>query len=176
MNCENCKNKTATVFYADDGGGRHSLCAACAQTLGKVSGYSPRESEQKSASPFFPTLTLSALVSPEPSMPLLSMNVEGDTRVICPYCATALEGVLANRRAGCPECYTVFAAYLFPSALTPETAKGARMPSSYRSAIDRIRSVSELRSQIKLAIETEDFELAAALRDKIRKLEGPHRT
>ncbi len=49
------------------------------------------------------------------------------------------------------------------------------MPSSRRAAIDRIRTMAELRAQIKLAVETEDYELAATLRDKIRKLEGTRR-
>ena len=61
MNCESCKNKQASVFFADESGGRHALCGACAQALGKISPYSP-SSESGQAKVFIPEPTLSALI------------------------------------------------------------------------------------------------------------------
>ena len=49
------------------------------------------------------------------------------------------------------------------------------MPSSHRTSIDRIRSINDLKARIKIAIETENYELAATLRDEIRKLESSKR-
>lgn len=173
MNCENCKNKHATVFYADEGGGRHALCGACAQTLRKVSPYSPSD-EGGECRVFIPTATLLSLSSLQVEG-LFSNQEEDRGRAVCPYCATTLESICEKGRAGCPECYTVFGDALFPSSRTPESAQGARMPSSRRALIDRLRSIAELKAQIKIAIESENYELAATLRDKIRKLEGSRR-
>jgi len=173
MNCENCKNKHATVFYADEGGGRHALCQACAQTLQKVAPYSPA-SDGGSISPFIPAPTLSSLKLQSPQT-IYCRRDDDRGRAICPYCATTLESICEKGRAGCPECYTVFGDALFPSSRTPESAPGARMPSTRRALIDRLRSIAELKTQIRIAVESENYELAATLRDKIRKLEGARR-
>lgn len=173
MNCESCKNKQATVFYADEGGGRHALCQACAQSLGKISPYSPSD-EETEGKLFTPSPTLSSLVEPKP-MGLYSVYSPDASRNTCPYCSTSLESARERGRVGCPECYTVFADALFPASLSPEKAPGARMPSSYRALIDRTRSIAELKAKIKIAVEAENYELAATLRDKIRKLEGSRR-
>ncbi len=174
MNCEKCKNKKATVFYADDVGGRHSLCSVCAATLGKVSGYDPTLSDTK-GSPFIPEPTLLSLTRNDRSHQLYCSADTNEEAAVCPSCSTSLVSLISGGYAGCPECYTVFCDLIFPTALTPENAKGARMPSSRRESIERLRSISELRSKIRLAIESENYELAASLRDEVRRLEsGKH--
>ena len=173
MNCESCKNKHATVFYADESGGRHALCQACAQSLGKISPYSPAD-EEADCKLFIPSPTLVSLLEPRP-MRLYSAQGADAARNICPYCSTSLESAREKGRVGCPECYTVFADALFPASSSPEKAPGARMPSSYRALIDRTRNIAELKTKIKIAVEAENYELAATLRDKIRKLEGSRR-
>ena len=170
MNCENCKNKHATVFYADEGGGRHALCQGCAQTLGKISAYSPSADSAPQAA-FIPRPTLTTLEEKRHGQ-IYSPDVADAQKRVCPFCATSLDSVRDGGRVGCPECYTVFGDVLFPSSLSPDRAPGARMPASYRASIDRTRSISELKSKIKIAIEAENYELAATLRDKIRTLEG----
>lgn len=172
MNCESCKNKHATVFYADEGGGRHALCQACAQSLGKISHYSP--ASEGAAKPFIPETYLASL-SPQKPRRIYVGSLEESSRAVCPYCATSLDLLCQRAVAGCPECYVTFSELLFPSSLSPERAVGARMPSSYKSQIDRTRTIAELKAQIKIAIEAENYELAATLRDKIRKLEAPRK-
>lgn len=175
MNCEKCKNKKATVFYADETGGRHSLCSLCAVTLGKVSQYDPADDPNTRATPLIPEPTLTSLCKEDSPLPIYCSANESDLSSTCPYCSTSLESVVTRGRAGCPECYTAFCDLLFPTSLTPESAHGARMPSSRRALIDRVRSINELKSRIKIAVETENYELAASLRDEIRKLESQKR-
>ena len=175
MNCEKCKNKKATVFYADETGGRHSLCALCAISLGKISQYDPTQEVSDRITPFIPEPTLISLRPKESPLALYCSANESELSSTCPYCSTVLESVVAKGRAGCPECYTVFCDTLFPSSLTPQSARGARMPSSRRALIDRVRSINELKARIKVAVETENYELAASLRDEIRKLESQKR-
>ena len=173
MNCESCKNKHASVFYADEGGGRHALCSACAQALGKISPYSPA-SEGADTRVFIPEPTLLCLKEEAP-LTVYRRGSEEPVKVVCPYCATPLDSATLKGRVGCPECYVVFSERLFPPSLSPERANGARMPSSYKAEIDRTRSISELKVKIKIAVESENYELAATLRDKIRRLEGPNK-
>ena len=47
----------------------------------------------------------------------------------------------------------------------------ARMPSSRRAFIDKKKALEALKADIKVAIEKENYELAASLRDKVKKLE-----
>ena len=52
MNCEKCKNKKATVFFADDGGSRHALCASCGAIQGKLGQITSNEKSNETNSPF----------------------------------------------------------------------------------------------------------------------------
>ena len=175
MNCEKCKNKKATVFYADDTGSRHSLCALCAVSMGKIAQYDPESEDKKPTSQFIPEPSLYSLCAKKPSFAIYSGASESDLSMSCPYCSTQLETIISKGTVGCPECYTAFSCFLFPASLTPESAKGARMPSSRRASIDRVRAINDLRSRIRIAVETENYELAASLRDEIRKLESQKR-
>ena len=175
MNCENCKNKKATVFYADEAGGRHSLCAACAATLGRISGYDPPVAEGGS-SPFIPEPTLLSLSREEFSQSVYCSADTNEEAAVCPTCSTSLVSLISGGYAGCPECYTVFGDLILPTSLTPEGSRGARMPSTRRESIERVRSITDLRSRIRLAVESENYELAASLRDEVRRLESGKNT
>ena len=60
MNCEKCKQRKATLFFADEGGRRHALCAACGALLGKA--VTPSAiSQTDTAQVYLPAPTLTAL-------------------------------------------------------------------------------------------------------------------
>ena len=173
MNCEKCKNKKATVFYADDGGGQHALCAPCAQSLGKLARHSAPVQEDVVTPGFTPSSCLFSLcddgndILPLPCVS--SPDSRGDAK--CPFCASTLDTIIRTGRAGCPDCYTVFGESLFCSALNTESAAGARMPRRKRASLERRRNIATLKHRMRIAVEAEDFELAATLRDEIKKLE-----
>ncbi len=172
MNCEKCKNKAAVVFYADDAGGRHSLCESCAAILGHIGRFEPY-SEEKNQAPdsFTPICRLSSLSHAAPPLPILSASLENG-KLRCQYCATELVSVIQTGEVGCPECYEVFSPFLIPASLDCESAPGARMPLSRRSDIERIHMLTDMKKKLREAIDSESFELAATLRDEIRRLDG----
>ena len=45
------------------------------------------------------------------------------------------------------------------------------MPSSRRADIDRQKALESLKFDMRVAVENENYELAASLRDKVKKLE-----
>ena len=171
MNCEKCKNKKATVFYADNGGGQHALCAPCAEALGRITEFSVMDSTSASAStPFAPESSLFSLTLGQvTSFPLYSACRDSEPK--CPFCSTSLTLARRSGAVGCPECYSVFGDMLFPDSLTVETAIGARMPRRRKSAIEHKRAVAALKQKLRLAVDAENYELAATLRDEIKKLE-----
>ena len=173
MNCEKCKNKKATVFYADDSGGQHALCAACAQSLGKIAHHPTASDSDAVSQKFSPTSSLFTLYDINNDALPLPHRPDDDTadRSKCPFCSTTLATLSRSGRAGCPDCYVVFGESIFLSTISAENALGARMPRSRRNSIERRRSISSLKQKLKSCIEAEDFELAATLRDEIKKLE-----
>ena len=174
MNCENCKKARATVFYADESGRQHSLCASCAKILGKLSQYDPSDGEVKPNPRFLPNHNILLLKKSAQIGNIYFTKKDDGNNSVCPYCSTSLSKTIETGRVGCPECYTVFSDLILPSSCTAETAHGAKMPSARRESFERLKSIAELKAQIKIAVESENYELAATLRDKIRKLENMH--
>ena len=172
MNCEKCKNRKATLFYADEGGGRHALCATCGATKSKLTTtLTASESEGEEKAPcYLPAPSLTALLTHTEKALVATPK---DPSVKCPACATTADRIAESGTMGCPRCYTVFAD-LFPAPLCDKSfdTTNARMPSQRRKRMEKEAAITRLREELRTAIEGESFELAAVLRDKIRNLEA----
>ena len=100
---------------------------------------------------------------------------------VCPRCGGTLQDFRETGRLGCPECYRAFEAplrdllrrlhgsthhvgerYLAPGQPVTDIAPAAPLEAEATIA---------LREQLRLAVETENFELAAELRDRLRSPE-----
>lgn len=81
-----------------------------------------------------------------------------DVLTRCPVCGFTLETFRKTGRLGCPDCYTVFAREL-ENDLSAEQEEAA--------PVDELRVLEE---QLRAAVEQEDYETAASLRDRIRNL------
>lgn len=95
----------------------------------------------------------------------------GDT---CPRCGASLQDFRESGRLGCPECYRAFEVPLreLLRRLHGSTHHvGERYAEREGAVPDAPRRASDLREQLRLAVETENFELAAELRDRLRVLE-----
>jgi protein arginine kinase activator len=71
------------------------------------------------------------------------------------------------------QCYQAFEAPLgsAPAAAAPPTREGHAEPGQAPVPEERPRAAADLREQLRLAVETENFELAAELRDRLRVME-----
>ena len=91
----------------------------------------------------------------------------GDILTTCPACQFKLEDFRRSGRLGCPDCYTVFAAEIAEEqSAADEQSAQATSPQEESPAIRR----SKLEQQLKAAIEREDYEKAALLRDQLNDL------
>lgn len=112
----------------------------------------------------------------------------------CPLCGSTFADIAKRGKAGCPECYTHFAEQLAPSIGKLHGTRthtggsvGAqrleRRPNAVRPAAPQRneaagaeqKKASELltlKKQLKAAVEAEEYEKAAALRDRIKELEA----
>lgn len=86
----------------------------------------------------------------------------------CPACGFPLEVYRKTGRFGCPDCYTVFARELESelSAVGADCGEDCATPEDARR---------ELEKELRAAIAREDYETAAALRDRLRTLNPDER-
>jgi len=93
----------------------------------------------------------------------------------CPNCSLTYDEFRKLGRLGCSECYESFRGHLANLlkkihgsnrylGKTPAVVSGAQK--------EKVENIHDLREKLQYAIDVEDFEKAAELRDKIRSLEG----
>ena len=91
----------------------------------------------------------------------------------CPKCGFKQETFKEFGRLGCPACYDVFASQLqsvFQKAHKGVTHRGKR-PAKYAMTVSR-EEIEALKQELQAHVEKEEYEEAAALRDRIWELEG----
>ncbi|HTS87861.1 MAG TPA: UvrB/UvrC motif-containing protein [Gemmatimonadales bacterium] len=94
----------------------------------------------------------------------------------CPTCGATLSDFRESGRLGCAECYRTFAPAL-RDLLRRLHGSSRHLGERYAvpgapAAHAPEANVAQLRKRLRLAVETEDFELAAELRDQLRILGG----
>ncbi|HEX6645397.1 MAG TPA: UvrB/UvrC motif-containing protein [Gemmatimonadales bacterium] len=92
----------------------------------------------------------------------------------CERCGATLRNFRETGRLGCPDCWRSFEGQLreLVRRLHGSTFHvGERYASRDADAAGTVSELGTLREQLRLAIETENFELAAELRDRLRVLE-----
>ena len=170
MLCEKCKIKKASVFYTDLDRTRHSLCNMCAAAVrGGVRDYIgiAEAGETK----YSPTSYLYELARNDNLMYYCKEDI--DAPLVCGECKISVGDILKRGYLNCPECYSAF------STCTQTNYYGeveyqkmnARMPRRYTLKLLREQKVASLRNNLRAAIELENFELAAEIRDEIKKMD-----
>ena len=155
--CCVCKEKPATVHYTKiDGGEMHKvdLCEECARSKGV--------NDPTSFSLADLLLGLGAAKEVEQS---------GGTEVKCPKCGFTHADFKKAGRLGCAACYQTFSEGL--ESLLKTMHKGTRhvgkSPAALRDARDQAERMKLLHKKLTKAIEEENFEQAAILRDEIKQ-------
>jgi len=162
--CSICKEKPATVFLtnisSDNIAKNLDLCDECAKTKGidNLNAFSLADADVM--------LGLGASQELDPSA--------GVVEIKCPRCGFSQADFKKSGRLGCPECYVTFAEGL--AGLLKTMHKGTRhvgkAPEALRQSRDKMDRLKLLQKKLNKAIDTEDFELAAQLRDEIKALGG----
>ena len=96
-------------------------------------------------------------------------------KIKCSNCGLGYEDFRKFGRLGCGECYTAFQEHL--AALLKKIHGSSRhlgkLPLKYQAPLLKpdMNALEDFKSQLQKAIQAENFEKAADLRDKIRELE-----
>jgi protein arginine kinase activator len=158
MLCCVCKEKEATVHLTQIAGDKMQkvdLCEECAKNKGvnDPTGFSLADL----------LLGLGASQEIEQSA--------GGSEIRCPRCGFTQSDFKKAGRLGCPECYQTFSEAL--EGLLKTMHKGTRhvgkVPEALRQNRDLTDRLKSLQKRLVKAIEQEDFEQAAVLRDEIKQ-------
>lgn len=92
----------------------------------------------------------------------------------CPVCGTTFHSISRKGSVGCAECYRTFAARieLHLEGLGLPTRHAGRFPERLASYKRLLLDRELFREELKRAVESEDYERAAALRDEMQQLYG----
>lgn len=96
-----------------------------------------------------------------------------EVKLKCPECGLTYEGFKKSGRFGCGQCYSAFRQYL--SSLLKKIHGSNRhfgkVPTKLGRPVKKKVDVEELKNELQRAIQQEEFEEAARIRDKIKELE-----
>lgn len=168
MLCDVCKKKEATIYYTeiiDNQKKEQHLCEECAAKQSTFQAISSLAKDK-----FNLQGMLFGLID---SMPKENEKVEAIT---CKRCNMTYEEFTKEGHFGCPECYDSFGKILnktFRSIHGADLHTGKR-PKGYISTakrfVDELPEIDKLSIQLQQAIEQEEYEEAARLRDRIKEL------
>jgi len=166
MQCQSCKEHTATIHLTEINNGQRfetHLCELCAQKQGLAI---------KNQIPLNELLsTLLAVQAESEDDPELDA-VSADTA--CPACGITLKQFTKKSVLGCPHDYEVFEKQLRPiirRAHNGNTTHCGKVPSKASASTKNNIELIKLQRQLDAAVQEENYEAAAKLRDKIKRLQ-----
>lgn len=96
-----------------------------------------------------------------------------ESPLVCPNCGISFNEFRESGRFGCPHDYTEFLTELLPllENIHEDSRHVGKVPRSTRIGAEDQARLIQLRNEQRTAIEAEDYEAAAKLRDEIANLE-----
>lgn len=163
MLCDICKKNQAVVHYTEvinEKVKKLNLCEECA--INKGIGVHPPFSIGELLGGLTPTgIDISS----------------ADKSITCPGCGMNLAEFRETGRLGCYQCYESFNKSLMAMIgnIHKSTKHVGKVPSNARDAMGVIDKIRELEYKLQEAVQKEEFEEAAKIRDQIKMLEKKER-
>ncbi len=160
MKCESCNKRHATVHLTEISGNEkreQHLCDECAQNLNSQMVKMPS-----------PADILTSLINQ------VAPDIGEMSKTSCPACGISYLEFRSNGRLGCPMDYTAFKKGLVPllEKMHGSSQHIGKVPSHAGKELVVKNEVLQLRKELDKAVEREDYERAAKIRDRIFELSG----
>ena len=164
MVCQVCGKNPATVHFTEIHDNKMSemhVCERCADEKGLHAGNPGQK--------FDIADLLAGMVDT-----MTTSDEERVGRIQCPRCGLLYSAFRETGRLGCAECYGAFQYQLKPllRRIHGDTRHRGKVPSRDEAGASRSRQIQRLHDELQRAVEREEFEHAAAIRDEIRRLES----
>lgn len=160
MLCQNCNKKQANTHIKKIVNGKLEeifLCSECAENMGYKNFLSGISGDFNS---FFNSLG--------------DMKILSTETVRCDCCGASYDEIAKTGKVGCANCYTIFKNKIIPSIIRihGNTTHTGKVTSSVSPAIKMKNTINQLKEELNKAVELQEFEKAANLRDRIKDMEG----
>ncbi len=171
MVCQQCLKRQASVHVTQILNNEKKeihLCEQCASENEKKA----MEKSLYLATPFSINDLLIGLLGKEQGYSV--QQTERTTRPVCKNCNMTYEQFIRSGKFGCANCYNTFMGVL-PSVFKKihgNVRHHGKLPYRSGEKIKTKREIIELKTQLNRAVQSEEYEKAAVLRDRMRALEG----
>ena len=164
MLCQICGKNEATVHLTEIHDNKMSeihVCERCAEDKGL---HAPAAKQKFDIADLIAGMVDSATTTEEQRV----------GRVQCPRCGLLYSAFKETGRLGCADCYVAFQFQLRPllRRIHGDTRHKGKTPTRDGAGASRSRQIQRLFDELQRAVEREEFERAAELRDEIRRLEN----
>lgn len=170
MLCQKCNKKQASVFISTIVNGKHRqiyLCSDCAKEYQKIN--------FDVEFPFSIKEVLSNIDENENIMnSILESDIKEENRKECPKCHTTFGAYKISGKLGCSKCYSTFEEELKPilQDIYGYSEHIGKFPKNAYHNVFPNNEIKVLKENLNMAIENEEYERAAELRDQIKELEN----
>ncbi len=159
MLCQMCKKVAATIHLTEIVNNQKKevhLCETCAEKQGVVK-------TQMSIADFLSGLATGGKTKAQDDMP----------DIACGSCGMTLSEFQSGGRFGCADCYGSFRERIMPliEKIHDAGQHVGKMPQRTDRDVAREKSLRQLQAELKRAVEREEYEEAARIRDRVRELE-----
>jgi protein arginine kinase activator len=170
MVCDECKKNEATIHFTqifNNKVTKFHLCQECAKEKGIMF---PSLDEALFEGPHLALASLLAGLS-DIGVPYALEKPKAARK--CPNCKATYDDFRESGRLGCSECYRTFKNELWPllRRLHGSVQHTGKVPFQRAGVGEKVNEIMELRRELQKAIDKEEYERAAVIRDKIKELE-----
>ncbi len=168
MKCQKCNKNEATTHYTQVINGNKTeyfLCAECAAENEDLYNFKLGfDNEFDSFNNFFSGF----LSNP------YTKSIQGVSKESCDFCHMTFREFLNGGRLGCSKCYENFASRLLNplKQIHGSTVHTGKVPERTGGMLKKTRKIEKLENELKEAVNTQNFEKAAELRDTINELKS----
>lgn len=170
MLCDKCNKNTAAVYVKQGVNGvyrEYNLCEQCAAEVMPANMYGEYINP-------FAFLTESGIFSNllESKYTQKRPNEDLKQSYSCKTCGSTLNDILKLGKFGCGGCYTAFYNEVLPGIIKIHANKEytGRIPKKFKARLSLKEKIEAMQNEMSAAIERQDFEKAAELRDKINAI------
>jgi protein arginine kinase activator len=167
MLCDDCKKREATIQLTQIINNEKltlNLCQKCADKRGF---HSPFEGV-----PFPLAEFLSSMISPPGSGKEKKSLAKAEKEARCPVCKLSFSDFAQRGRLGCGSCYKVFRIQLkdLLRKIHGSDRHRGKIPNLPGVEMEYLKKERRLQEELKKAVDDENFEMAAQIRDKIKSI------
>ncbi len=166
MLCEYCNLKPATVILKQNIDGEMKtvhICRDCAQSLGVTLDKINVGEVMNDMDSFFASM-----------FGKKSSSTSKPGTNACDFCGMTLTELQKTGKAGCANCYNVFADVMDNAIrrIHASSTHCGKVPASVDGQMSVTRKIEELKAKLNVAVQNEEYEIAATIRDEIKALQA----